>query len=267
MATRKTKNGSSDIFLRHKAKFWTIGEELPVSRISQRHRLGSTRCKRRASPAIAALCAAFLPGCISPEPEIRTDSPKRLKAAYSPQSAVLVGERFLLIPIDLPESKESGFSSGSFSFSSSAWSGLILGKGGFSPNRLNLEVVNLQTNAHHAVFERQVALGSWDHSFKPGGNHSLWFDDTLILTARAEDSNGDKRIDDADARVVYAYKLSSGQLSTISPEGFTVEHIDVIADRIVLLIRKILGKNSPLAVYSYDPRAAHGAFVVDGLVP
>src|SRR5262245_55370678 len=99
---------------------------------------------------------------------ISIESARPLRAFVAASSPTAVAGRWLLLPIELDTSKKGGwdgFSSGGYSFSGSAWIGLL--KGGYGGQRLNLDVVDLKAGRHDLVFDRQVALGTWELSFNP----------------------------------------------------------------------------------------------------
>lgn len=225
----------------------------------------------RPRPLIAlaafAVLAGALPACTESGTRIALDSPAPLKAHFETDRADVVAGRFLLLPVRPDKSKDTMFSSGSRVFSMSAWSGLYFGKGAYASEQwLNLEVVDLQRNTHRTVFDRQVALGGWGHSFRDYQQGKLMFENLLILAARTEDTNDDQQIDSDDTALAYVYDLASTELHRIAPEGYSVEHMEVRDDGIVMVVEEAVAPHT-LAVYLYEPRTKQGQFVVTGLKP
>ncbi len=147
-------------------------------------------------------------------------------------------------------------------FSPSAWSGL-----GFFPEygisqTLNLHVIDLQKGTDHLLFERQVALYVWDTP-APSDPERLRFADTLLLRARAADTNNDKVIDSKDQSVCYVYRLSQNRLERLTPEGYSVERAEFAGDQIAFVLWD--HSNGGYCIYKADPLTLEGSFVVKGL--
>lgn len=211
--------------------------------------------------------AATLSACTQSGPRIALDSPRPLEPRFNPHRAEVVAGRFMLLPVGPAETKYAMFASGSFVFSGSAWTGLYFGKGAYGSEQwLNVEVIDLQSGTHRTVFDRQVALGGWGQSFRAYERGELMFDSLLILAARTEDTNGDKQIDQDDAALAYVYNLASAELRQISPEGHSVERMEVRDDGIVLVLQGTDAPNT-FAVYNFDPQSQQGRFIVTGLTP
>lgn len=206
------------------------------------------------------------PGCLSQQPRIPADARKPLEADFDEENTQIVEGRYLLLPVGAPESEHREyaiFSSIGAVISKAAWSGLA---SGYPRGRwLNLEVVDLEGSTHHTAFDRQVALGDWRRSFE-SSKGDLVFENLLVLTARTTDTNDDKNIDEKDAALVYTYDLATSELKGIVPSGYRVAEVEVRSDRLVLVLADLAAPH-PFAVYTYDPRAQQGRFVVEGLTP
>ncbi|TWT42048.1 hypothetical protein RAS1_31750 [Phycisphaerae bacterium RAS1] len=203
-------------------------------------------------------------GCVAPrhEPRIAVDTPEPIEAEFRVGSRQIIADRFVLIPTGIPLSESGSLwpVSGSY-LNRSAWSGEVMSSGGFW---LNLDVIDLQKNSRRRLFDRQVALGP-----------RQWFDvsrspllaNSLVFPARTMDTTGDGYIDSADAVFVYLYDMASDELSTVSPDGYSVRQHLFLPDRIVLLASKIEGDGKSLDVYVYEPSTRSGRFVVEGMMP
>lgn len=206
-------------------------------------------------------------GCETPDRGISISEPKPLKAEFASHAARPVGMHYLLIPIRMTLQESEGFMIGSWFFSGSSWSGLGFGSGfGSGGNLLNVQIVDLTNGTHRRVFDRQVAIGSIDLSFQSRRGIALNFDDLLIVSARASDANGDKRIDVRDPVHLFAYRFSTGHLSRLSPDGYYLDSARIVGDSIVMILHE---QRDPTrtAVYSYDPATGAGSFVVRELTP
>ena len=190
---------------------------------------------------------------------------KPLKAEFAFGASRLVGADYLLIPIRIKRLDSEGFRIGQWSFSGSSWSSLgpAFGDG---RNLLNIEVVDLANRTHRRVFDRQVAIGSMQLSFHFAPGPALNFEDLLIVSARASDLNGDNRIDVRDPVHLFAYKLSTGHIWQLSPDGHYLDSARIVGDRILMILHEQRDP-SKTAVYSYDPAARTGDFVVRALTP
>jgi len=224
-------------------------------------------------------CACY-GACISQELRIPTGNRHPLRAQFQAARTSVIEGRHLLIPIELEQSKhDDKVSFGSLSYSPSAWLGFWSGSGYYNSSRvLNLEIVDLSSTSHHRVFDRQVAVGTWEASFltsqeprrepSQDGNEGerLRYPGLLILSARCEDSNTDKVIDRMDAGVVFAYSLDKHELRRLSPASFNIEGLHARSKDIVMVLRDTRTPYG-MAVYECDPHSGTGKFVVQGLVP
>lgn len=201
---------------------------------------------------------------------IRTEEPRPLRAEFATNEMERVADRFLLLPIRADADKLLGMrlAGGSLTISGSAWSGLALGKGWSGDSTyLNLGVVDLETGTRRDVFERQVALGGWQHSFRtdePG--RTLCYPGKLILTARPADTTNDRQIDARDAVQALVYDLPSGVLTPISPPGHSVTWLEPLATQILLALTDSR-EPAALAIYAYDVETGRGRFVAEALRP
>lgn len=228
----------------------------------------------RASAAclLTAVAVFYLPACETAGPAIPIDKPKPLRSVFALWQTEIVADRYLLLPVEpWEDTKDSfpGFASGSFFISPMAWSGSLLGKG-YAQRRLNLRVVDLRDGHDESVFDHQVALGGWERSFRPVESaepgRRLWFVDKLILTARSEDTNGDRQIDARDCASVFIYDLATREIQRISPEYWSVADLKIVNDTILMMMQEAAsGQNA--AVYVYEPKRGQGRFLAQGLTP
>lgn len=206
-------------------------------------------------------------GCNDPRLGIATHEPNPIPSKLANDRCVTIESRYVVIPIvaersDIDRIYAVGAVSGS------AWSGL--GFGGFSNECyvLNLEVIRLDTRLNRRVFDRQVAIGSWRMSFAYVGesNCTLRYSDILLLPARTIDANGDGRITQLDPSILYSYKLSTGSLQRISPEGYHLASAQLLSDRIAMVLEKQADRRTT-SVYVYYPEKRSGDFVTDSITP
>lgn len=216
-------------------------------------------------------------GCSMNQPTIPTQTAQPLAAEFVHNQAQVVNNRYLLLPQQRQLSKEwDGFTSGKFMIMSSAWSGFGSGSGFGGSGQLNLTIVNLADGHRANLFDRQVALGTWDHSFRStaesradgasGASGELRFPNLLILTARAADTNNDRQIDDKDSVGAFQYNLSKSELRQFSPNGYHVAKVTLHDNRILLMLSKEPDRRET-AVYTYEPNQSSGRFVAERLVP
>jgi len=212
-------------------------------------------------------------GCAyNPVAPIPAQSPEPLAVEFQHQQARIIDDRYLVIPQQIKSSKE--FVCQKFMICSSAWSGFGSGPG-YGQN-LNLTVINLANGHRVNVFDRQVALGNWCKSFRSGcGQYDsgdsitdgdLRCPNRLILTARANDTNKDKQIDERDSAAVYLYDLAGCKLQCITPADYHVEDLDFTADRFILSLTKEPDRLET-AIYAYDRKTGTGSFVTQLFSP
>lgn len=222
---------------------------------------------------IASLVLFHCWGCTdNPAAPIPTQSAKPLAVEFQHRQARIIGERYLVIPQQVKSSKEFVYQK--LMISGSAWSGFGSGPG-YGQN-LNLTIVNLANGHRVNVFDRQVALGDWCKSFRSGcsqydscdsiADGDLRYPNQLILTARADDTNKDKQIDERDSAAVYLYDLAGCRLQCITPTGYSVEDLDFAADRLILSLTREPARLET-AIYAYDPKADTGSFVTQPFSP
>ena len=219
--------------------------------------------------ACACLLLASALGCARPaitlRPAIPTGEAEPLKAQFAYHASRTVRDRHLLLPVRYEDARrKSSFLLGSFYSSSVAWTGSGFGTRSSGRYWLNLAVMDLFTGDHRRVFDRQVALISWDASWKGVGE--LWFDGLLVLSARAEDTNADERIDENDAILLYTYDLSSHELVRISPEGYSLQHIERQTDTLILFLTAP-DRDQTASIYAYRPSERQGSFYARELRP
>ncbi|HKQ49029.1 MAG TPA: hypothetical protein VJZ71_13245 [Phycisphaerae bacterium] len=215
---------------------------------------------------LVGLSAINVNGCSNPTHAIRTDSLEPIKARLNDDDSILVQGKYLILPIEA-EANEIEKVYGSAVFSGSCWSGTDFGGLWGSLYTLNLEVVELETNGHHRVFDRQVALGSWRMSLEgTGSGYYLRYPDQLILPARTSDVNKDGFITKNDPVWLFLYDIKKHQTTKISPQGYHVGKVDLLPDRIVMVVQPENDRNKS-AVYGYEPQKGEGRLIVEGMTP
>ena len=132
--------------------------------------------------------------------------------------------------------------------------------------QLNLEVVDLETNAHMRVFDHQVAMGYWQQSIRGDPLTSLYFTGVLILPARVEDTDQDGKITSHDASALYRFDLAERRRRRISPEGYHVSSFFFQSDQIVLFLLQE-PEREETSVYVYTPAMDRGKLVAQALKP
>lgn len=197
-------------------------------------------------------------------PSIPVDTAEPFKASFSANQARIVEDRYALLPIVAKRSQSISIFSGSTLISGSAWSGFGFSSGG-NP-QLNLEVVDLETNANMRVFDRQVAMGYWQQSIRGDPLNSLYFTGVLILLARVEDTDQDGKITSHDASALYRFDLADGRRRRISPEGYHVSSFFFQGDQIVLFLLQE-PEREETSVYVYTPATDKSKFVAQALKP
>src|SRR5262249_39935022 len=191
-------------------------------------------------------CGILVPiavGCSGLERGAPAVGEKPVEARFGYANQRYVGNAYLILPIETATGKQdSKFLVGSLLYSPSSWSGFSSGSG-YSSGTLNLEVVNLANGEHARVFDRQVAVGDWEMSFirpslqRADGNDDiarLHFDSLLVIPARTEDTNHDRRLTQDDPIHVYLFDLATRQLNRISPEGHGVISTRIVGQKLIL---------------------------------
>lgn len=215
--------------------------------------------------AVALL--AVLPACTSQGTRISTNSPEPLRADFDVARTRVINDQYLVLPVELAQSKHAVFSSGSFVYSKEAWfGGSVFTSGNTYGEWLNLTVIDLRNRSTRTVFDRQVALSEW-RTLRQG---NLWqapaYTNTLLLCGRTRDTNDDQNIDHRDARMVYAYDLATATLRQLSPDGHSVIKMHEIEDRLIFVMRK-LDDWDEVSVFTCDPLSGEGSFVADSMTP
>ncbi|MCH8805842.1 MAG: hypothetical protein IH986_07120 [Planctomycetes bacterium] len=195
---------------------------------------------------------------------IPVDTAEPFKASFSANQARIVDDRYALLPIVTKRSQSVSIFSGRTLISGSAWSGFGFSSAGNL--QLNLEVVDLETNAHMRVFDRQVALGHWQQWTRRDPLNRLHFTSVLILLARVEDTDQDGKITSRDASALYRFDLAERRRRRISPEGYHVSSFFFQSDQIVLFLLQE-PKREETSVYVYTPATDKSRFVAQALKP
>ena len=211
------------------------------------------------------LAFLVLTGCLDPQGRIAVDADKNPEAMFLSHSTRFVVERFMLLPVGLENTKEASvFGSGSLKLS--AWWDMTFG--GSSPfhTAVGLHVIDLETKQHHQVFDRRVAIGSWELSFSDHSGDVLQFDNVLLIPARTDDIDGDGFITHNDPVWLYLYHLKDHKLTRISPQGYHVHMIHKVSNRIVMTM-KDERERTTITIYTYDPSKRAGDFVARNLAP
>jgi hypothetical protein len=226
---------------------------------------------RTARMAILLWAACMFAGCHAfdqgiPSEQRQADAAKAPKTALSTDSSFIVEHRYLFLPITLDDDGKDKLYGASAMVVGSAWSGF--GSGGYSRQWVNIEVVDLSSGKHCRVFERLVALDTWDLSL-PSREESqgpgLRFPGLLFLRARTEDANGDGQLNWKDPVWVFVYDLNRQELRRISPDDYNV--VRCIWNEQTLIINARRMGSDELAVYAYEPQTGQGRFIVQGLRP
>lgn len=220
---------------------------------------------QRLAVSLGVFAFSTLAGCASNQAtSVPTDPNNPALIQWSPSNARLVGDRYLLLPLELPPNNR-GFMAGSFMISGGSWSG-----GGYASYSggwcTNLEIVDLQTGNHHRIFDSPAAIGPWAASSFTANPSQLIYENLLILPARTADANADKRLDGDDPMWIFLYDLSNQSLLRASPEAFIVDRFITTADAILMILRNYQAPKQ-IAVYVYEVKTRSGRFVADGLRP